>query len=121
MTSERTIGSPSYPPRHTLRDVTAWATHHLNAYKPALPAGALTTGERRPVADVDFRRRMRTVVADDLHRRQLAAWCTAKANPRDRDLSFAAACSRFGWPEKTAERNVDRALTALVLAFNLDA
>ncbi|MGE8126623.1 hypothetical protein ACQKQD_06555 [Methylobacterium sp. NPDC080182] len=112
---------PAYPPPHTIRGVKAWAIHHLNAYKPALPRSALTTGEARPRADTEFRRLLTLAVRDPVHRRQFAAWCTALANPSDRDLSFAGACKRNGWSESTAERNVDRALTALVLAFNHEA
>lgn len=116
---QRTEGPDlAYPPGHTIKAVKAWAIHHLNAYKPALPRGALTTGETRPRVDADFRLLLRRAVPDEQHRRQFAAWCTALANPKDRDLSFSGACSRNGWSESTAERNVDRALTALVLAFN---
>jgi hypothetical protein len=79
---------------------------------------ALTGTESRRSVDADFRLLLRRAVPDEQHRRQFAAWCTALANPKDRDLSFSGACSRNGWAEKTAERNVDRALTALVLAFN---
>jgi hypothetical protein len=109
---------PIYPPAHTIKAVKAWAIYHLNAFKPALPRSALTTGESRPKADASFRRLLNEAVRDPVHRRQFAAWCTAHANPADRDLSFAGACKRNGWSESTAERNVDRALTALVLAFN---
>lgn len=110
---------PGYPAVHTIKAVKSWAIYHLNAFKPALPRSALTTGEARPKADADFRRLLSAAVPDHLHRRQFAAWCTALANPADRDLSFAGACKRNGWSESTAERNVDRALTALVLTFNL--
>lgn len=115
------VDPSAYPPPHTIRGVKAWAIHHLNAYKPALPRHALTTGEARPKADAEFRRLMAQAVRDPVHRRQFAAWCTALANPSDRDLSFAGACKRNGWSESTAERNVDRALTALVLAFNRES
>lgn len=111
---------PAYPPRHTVRAVTAWAIHLLNSYKPALPPSALTTGQRESEADAEFRKLLRSCIREPIHRRQFTAWCTAKANPADRDLSFAQACKRHGWPEKTAERNVDRVLTALVVALNCD-
>ncbi|GLS44388.1 hypothetical protein [Methylobacterium brachythecii] len=119
MNAQRPI-VPVYPPRYTVRAVTAWAIALLNAYKPALPASPIMAAKREPEADVAFRTLLQTCVADSIHRRQLGAWCTAKANPADRDLSFAQACKRHGWSEKTAERNVDRSLTALVLALNND-
>jgi hypothetical protein len=112
---------PAYLPCHTIKAVKAWAIHHLNAYKPAMPREALTTGKTRPKVDAEFRRMLMQAVTDPVHRRQFAAWATPLANPRDQDLSFASACGRHGWPESTAERNVDRALTALVLAFNGEA
>ncbi|MGH1574349.1 hypothetical protein ACRAWG_31470 [Methylobacterium sp. P31] len=118
MSSSQGSNPPSYPPAHTIKAVKAWAIYHLNAFKPALPRDALTTGEARPKADAEFRRLLNQAVQDPVHRRQFAAWCTALANPADRDLSFAGACRRNGWSESTAERNVDRALTALVLSFN---
>ena len=60
-------------------------------------------------------------IPDRTHLEQLKAYCRAQASPKDQDLSFARSCRLRGWSESTAERNVEKAITALVIAMNVDA
>lgn len=100
-----------YPPRYTISQAKAWTISGLSGVPPLPEQGPSKVGAW-------VRRLVRDHVKDPTHRRQLEAYCRAQASPKVQDLSFARACANWGWPERTAERNVDRALTAVLIAMN---